>query len=47
MKEKKSFWESRIFKILLAIVPIIIKNQKGIKGTNKVETIDNITEVLK
>ncbi len=44
---KKPFWKTRIGKILLFVVPMILKNQKGIKGTKNAEIVDKAADLLK
>jgi hypothetical protein len=47
MKPKKRFFDTVVGKILLTILPMIIKNQKGIKGTDKAQKVDDVAELLK
>lgn len=47
MKPKKKFFDTVIGKILLTILPMIIKNQKGIKGTDKAQKVDDVADLLK
>lgn len=47
MKPKKPFSQTLVGKLLLAIVPMILKNQKGIKGTDKVDKVDKIADAFK
>jgi len=47
MKQKKRFFETVVGKILLTILPMIIKNQKGIKGTDKAQKVDDVADLLK
>ncbi len=42
MKKKKRFWQIAK-RILLFIFPMVVKNQKGIKGTKNEKIIDDIT----
>jgi hypothetical protein len=47
MKQKKRFSETVVGKILLTILPMIVKNQKGIKGTDKAQKVDEVADLLK
>ena len=47
MKTKKPFFKTIVGKILLFIAPMIIKNQKGIKGTPNADKVDNVFDRLK
>ena len=47
MKPKKPFFKTIVGKILLFIAPMIIKNQKKIKGTNNEKIVDDIFENIK
>lgn len=47
MKPKKKFFDTVIGKILLTILPMIIKNQKKIKGTDNEKIIDDIVNNIK
>jgi hypothetical protein len=47
MKPKKRFFDTVVGKILLTILPMIIKNQKGIKGTDKAQKVDDVADLLK
>jgi len=47
MKPKKPFFKTVVGKLLLSIVPMIVKNQKGIKGTDKVDKVDKIADAFK
>ena len=47
MKPKKPFNETVLGRILLFIVPMIIKNQKGIKGTPNADKVDKVFDQLK
>ena len=47
MKPKKPFLETVVGRILLFIAPMIIKNQKKIKGTNNEKIVDDIFENIK
>jgi hypothetical protein len=47
MKQKKRFPDTVVGKILLTILPMIIKNQKGIKGTDKARKVDDVADLLK
>ena len=40
--KKKKWW----IRVLLFIVPMIIKNQKGIKGTKKEKIVDDFSDLL-
>jgi hypothetical protein len=45
-KPKKAFW--RIVKnVVLFVLPIIVKNQKGIKGTKNEKVVDTAAEIIK
>jgi len=48
---KKSFWDTTVGKIAVSLGKIalgmIIKNQKGIKGTDNVKRIDDIIDNTK
>lgn len=44
---KKPFFKTVVGRILLFIGSMIIKNQKGIKGTNNVDIVDAAAEILK
>ena len=47
MKPKKTFNETVLGRILLFIAPMIIKNQKGIKGTPNADKVDKVFDQLK
>ena len=47
MKPKKRFFDTVVGRILLTILPMIIKNQKKIKGTNNEKIIDDVADLLK
>ena len=47
MKPNKPFFKTIVGRILLFIVPMIIKNQKGIKGTPNAEKVDKVFDQLK
>ena len=47
MKPKKQFFKTIVGRILLFIAPMIIKNQKGIKGTPNAEKVDKVFDQLK
>jgi hypothetical protein len=47
MKPKKKFFDTVVGRILLTVLPMIIKNQKGIKGTDKAQKVDDVAELLK
>lgn len=47
MKLKKPFFETVVGKILLTVASMIIKNQKGIKGTPNVDKVDKVFDQLK
>lgn len=47
MKPKKRFFDTIVGKILLTILPMIIKNQKGVKGTDKAQKVDDVAALLK
>ena len=47
MKPKKTFFKTIVGKILLFIAPMIIKNQKGIKGTPNADKVDKVFDQLK
>jgi len=47
MKPKKRFFDTVVGKILLTVLPIIIKNHKGIKGTDKAQKADDVADLLK
>lgn len=44
---KKPFFQTVVGRILLFVGSMIIKNQKGIKGTKNTDIVDAATEVLK
>lgn len=44
-KPKKKFWQV-LKKIALFILPMVLKNQKGIKGTPNENKVDKATEIL-
>ena len=44
---KKPFFKTIVGRILLFIAPMIIKNQKKIKGTNNADKVDNVFDQLK
>ena len=44
---KKPFLKTVVGRILLFIAPMIIKNQKGIKGTPNADKVDNVFDQLK
>ena len=46
MKDKKPFWQ--ILKTaLLFVLPMIINNQKGVKGTKNEKTVNDAADILK
>ena len=47
MKPKKRFFDTVVGRILLTILPMIIKNQKGIKGTDNAKKVDDVADLLK
>lgn len=47
MKPKKRFFDTVVGKILITILPMIINNQKGIKGTDKAQKVDDVADLLK
>ena len=47
MKSKKPFFETVVGRILLFIAPMIINNQKGIKGTPNADKVDKVFDQLK
>lgn len=47
MKPKKRFFDTVAGRILITILPMIIKNQKGIKGTDKEQKVDDVADLLK
>lgn len=47
MKPKKPFLKTVVGRILLFIVPMIVKNQKGIKGTPNADKVDKVFDQLK
>lgn len=47
MKPKKRFFDTVVGRIILTILPMIIKNQKGIKGTDKAQKVDDVSELLR
>lgn len=47
MKEKKPFFKTVVGRILLFVLPMILKNQKGIKGTKNEDVVDRATDILK
>lgn len=47
MKEKKPFFKTVVGRILVFVGSMIIKNQKGVKGTNNVDIVDKATDLLK
>ena len=44
---KKPFLKTVVGRILLFIVPMIVKNQKGIKGTHNADKVDKVFDQLK
>ena len=44
---KKPFFKTVVGRILLFIVPMIVKNQKGIKGTPNVDKVDKVFDQIK
>lgn len=44
---KKPFFKTVVGRILLFIAPMIIKNQKGIKGTTNADKIDQVFDEIK
>jgi len=46
MKDKKSFW-GIIKTVLLFGLPLILSNQKGIKGTKNEKTVNDTADILK
>ena len=44
---KKPFLETVVGRILLFIVPMLVKNQKGIKGTPNADKEDKVFDKLK
>lgn len=47
MSDKKPFLKTVVGRILLFVGSLIIKNQKGIKGTKNADIVDNVTDALK
>ena len=47
MKPKKRFFDTVVGRILLTILPMIIKNQKGFKGTDNAKKVDDVADLLK
>ena len=47
MKPKKPFFKTVVGRILLFIAPMIVKNQKGIKGTPNADKVDKVFDQLK
>ena len=43
--KKKGFWNV-LKKVGLFLIPLILKNQKGIKGTDSEKVVDKATDVL-
>ena len=46
MKDKKPFWQI-IKTVLLFGLPLILNNQKGIKGTKNEKTVNDAADILK
>ena len=46
MKKKKPFFETTVGKIIKFAVGMVIKNQKGIKGTENVDKVDKVIDNL-
>ena len=44
---KKPFFKTVVGRILLFIAPMIVKNQKGIKGTPNVDKVDKVFDQIK
>ena len=44
---KKQIFKTVVGRILLFIVPMIVKNQKGIKGTPNADKVDKVFDQLK
>ncbi len=44
---KKPFWKTVVGRIILFVVPMILKNQKGIKGTKNEDVVDRASDLLK
>ena len=47
MKPKKRFFDTVVGRIILTVLPMLIKNQKGIKGTDKAKKVDDIADLLR
>jgi hypothetical protein len=47
MKEKKPFFKTVVGRILLFVGSLVIKNQKGIKGTENTDIVDEVVDRLK
>lgn len=47
MKLKKPFFKTVVGRILLTVAGMIIKNQKGIKGTPNAEKVDRVLDEIK
>lgn len=45
MKEKK--WFQILKKVVLFILPMVLKNQKGIKGTKNEDVVDKASDIFK
>jgi len=45
MKNKKGFWKF-VKDVVFTILPFVIKNQKGIKGTKNEQIVDDIKDKL-
>lgn len=46
MKERKPFFKTVVGRILLFVGSMIIKNQKGIKGTPNADKVDEVINRL-
>jgi hypothetical protein len=44
---KKPFFESRFWKVVVFVLPILLKKAHFVKTEKDVKIIDNVTEVLK
>lgn len=44
---KKPFFKTVVGRILLFVGSLVIKNQKGIKGTQNADIVDKVTDQLK
>lgn len=45
-KPKKGFWQI-VKRVVLFVLPMVIKNQKGIKGTKNENVVDTAAEIIK